>query len=168
MLENEEPSDPSWASPMKSHRRVVIERSTFAGYFALILIVTMWPKPVTEGASEVIIEEVLRASREAGAPESFNFNALQLAANVAMFVPFGALLAMTLTRKVFWIATVSSFLLSSSIEAIQQVFLPERQGDPWDVLMNTMGGAIGATVTVLIRMRTQRNVSKGVATFQGR
>jgi glycopeptide antibiotics resistance protein len=70
--------------------------------------------------------------------------------NIAVFVPFGAALgAATLIgrRRHFWLwwlgITAAGLLLSLSVE-IAQLAIPSRVTDVDDVLLNTLGTAIGA------------------------
>ena len=132
-------------------RRRIVARVLFVGYTAAILAVTMWPKPVTEGANKVIIEKVLAVGREAGAPDAFDFHSLQFVANIVMFVPFGLFLALSLAPRLAWIGGVAAFAFTSAIEVMQQLFLPERSGDVWDVVANTAGGIVGVVLVSLKR-----------------
>lgn len=126
-------------------------RVLFAIYTAAILAVTMWPKPVTEGSNRAVIDRVLAVSHDAGIPAAFDFHSLQVVANIAMFVPFGLLLALCLVPRLVWVAVVTSLALTCTIELVQQIFLPERSGDFWDVVANTAGGTLGAALVVGIR-----------------
>ncbi|WP_052207517.1 VanZ family protein [Sinomonas humi] len=66
------------------------------------------------------------------------------AANVAVFVPVGFLLAVLLRPGFRWAAVVLCFLLTTSIEIVQALLLPGRDGNARDIITNTLGGAIGA------------------------
>ncbi|WP_187240562.1 VanZ family protein [Microbacterium mitrae] len=110
----------------------------------------MWPKPVTEGPSKTIIEKVLAASHDAGVPSGFGFQSLQFLANIGMFIPFGFFLALALTRGRVWGAASATLAFSGAIELTQELFLPDRASDPWDVVANTCGGLIGLGLAVVL------------------
>jgi VanZ family protein len=80
--------------------------------------------------------------------------------NVLAYIPFGALLAAWLAQRgrirtwrhprlTAWISTVLvAGLFSITLELIQ-AFLPMRVSSPLDIITNTAGGALGATLTML-------------------
>jgi glycopeptide antibiotics resistance protein len=68
----------------------------------------------------------------------------EVLANVALFVPAGFLLAVSLGRV--WAAAVVCIVASAAIELAQQRFLPSRVPSLADVEHNGLGGAIGAAL----------------------
>ncbi|WP_240375447.1 VanZ family protein [Bacillus piscicola] len=68
-----------------------------------------------------------------------------LGGNVVMFMPFGVLVSLLLkqTKKTFWIVAGLSMLLSAFIE-INQFIFTYRVANVDDVLLNTVGGVVGA------------------------
>ena len=66
------------------------------------------------------------------------------AGNVALFLPFGFLLPLLASRMDRWWRTVGAgFALSAAIELTQLAFPGLRRPDVNDVLMNTLGAALG-------------------------
>jgi glycopeptide antibiotics resistance protein len=66
------------------------------------------------------------------------------AGNVALFLPFGFLLPLLAPRMDRWWRTVGAgFALSAAIELTQLAFPGLRRPDVNDVLMNTLGAALG-------------------------
>ena len=66
------------------------------------------------------------------------------AGNVALFLPFGFLLPLLAPRLDRWWRTVGAgFALSAAIELTQLAFPGLRRPDVNDVLMNTLGAALG-------------------------
>ena len=66
------------------------------------------------------------------------------AGNVALFLPFGFLLPVLAPRMDRWWRTVGAgFGLSAAIELTQLAFPGLRRADINDVLMNTLGAALG-------------------------
>lgn len=78
-----------------------------------------------------------------GLPFGIRPGVVAAAANVALFVPVGFLSASILPRGFRWLSAVLSFFLTTSIEVLQALFLPERDGNVRDIITNTAGGAIG-------------------------
>jgi glycopeptide antibiotics resistance protein len=89
---------------------------------------------------------------------SFNFLFVDGLGNVAAFVPLGAALAVaTLPKRAAaggqtrsdrrrWLIVVAAgFLLSLSIE-LAQLAIPTRATDVDDVILNTLGAAVGAAI----------------------
>jgi glycopeptide antibiotics resistance protein len=93
---------------------------------------------------------------------AFGFLFVDLLGNIAVFVPLGAALAVatvpkraatgeptrSATRR--WLIIVAAgFLLSLSIE-LAQLTIPTRATDVDDVILNTLGTAIGALLVALL------------------
>ena len=77
------------------------------------------------------------------------------AGNVALFLPFGFLLPLLAPRMDRWWRTVGAgFALSAAIELTQLAFPGLRRPDVNDVLMNTLGAALGfAAYRLAARLR---------------
>jgi glycopeptide antibiotics resistance protein len=68
-----------------------------------------------------------------------------------MFVPFGVLVGLLLVRR--WLVVALGCALSVAIETSQALFLPTRVADPRDVVMNTLGAALGVLLVSWWRRR---------------
>ena len=107
------------------------------------------------GVSLVPFQEIQRGLDNRGSSARIN-----LAGNVAMFVPLGFVIA-CLVRSGFWArlgtATFTGFVMSSGIEITQYFF--GRVADVDDVILNTAGalagGFVGALIGTLV-VRSQR------------
>ena len=76
---------------------------------------------------------------------------LDVLLNIALFVPFGAAFALRhsrAARAIAW-ATGASLLLSVAIELSQLLIVRGRDPSLSDIVANTLGGSVGAIVTVL-------------------
>jgi VanZ family protein len=71
---------------------------------------------------------------------------VEFALNVLMFVPIGATLALLLPRVPWWLWALVGLAASSSIEALQLVFLSDRSATLRDVAANTLGLVTGGWV----------------------
>ena len=102
----------------------------------VILLGTLGPPMIAQLATERLVGLVLAIGWDAG------YTGVQTAANVAMFVPFGALLAMG-TRPSRWPAAIlAAPALSLGIEQLQH-WVPGRVTDALDVVTNVTGGVLG-------------------------
>ena len=83
-------------------------------------------------------------------------DALEKAANVVMFVPLGLLMALLLPPGRRWISVPTLAAYSAAIELIQ-LLIPGRVSTVTDVVMNTLGAAIGwAAIALVTRSRGGR------------
>lgn len=122
---------------------------TLTAYSCLVLLVTLWPAP-PDPAHVPLVQRLLDRLHGIGVPAAFDLAALELWANVAMFVPLGALLAAwrRLPRSP-WLAVPAGLAFSATIETIQ-LLLPQRYPSLQDVGANTLGTAIGTAAVVAV------------------
>jgi glycopeptide antibiotics resistance protein len=87
------------------------------------------------------------------------------AGNVALFLPLGFLLPMLAPWfDRFWRTVATGFVLSSLIELSQVAFPGVRRADVNDVLMNTLGAALGYLVYRLaVRATSGRRAERAMA-----
>ena len=114
-----------------------------AAYLLFVGWVTLNPAPPNPARNELLLQllQVLPIS----------YDALEFTANIGMFVPIGALVAI-LSRH-WWIGVVVGIALTCGIEFTQQ-FLPARFPDVRDMLANSLGALIGvAGVALFSRKR---------------
>ena len=80
-----------------------------------------------------VLQDVLDTMHRYGVPAWINYGAVESAANVLLFVPFGLLAGLLLPRRRRWLALAGAVLLSAGIELAQSSLLPERFGTVQDV-----------------------------------
>lgn len=72
-------------------------------------------------------------------------------ANVAMFVPFGLLVALHMGRRRWWIGWAVGAAFTLLIEGTQATLLsPTRYGTISDLITNTLGAGIGAVLALVL------------------
>lgn len=72
-------------------------------------------------------------------------------ANVAMFVPFGLLVALQMGRRRWWVGWVVGAAFTCLIEGTQATLLsPTRYGTISDLITNTLGAGIGAVLALIL------------------
>ena len=136
------------ASP--SRFRLAICGILLVFYIGAVLTATMWPTPLDAGY-EASITRLLELLHRHGVPEWFGYAKLEFSANIAMFVPLGFLLALTLPERAWWVAIVLLPAFSGLIEYTQGEWLDARFASGWDVAANTLGGYAGAVLAYLFR-----------------
>lgn len=119
-------------------------------YSAVVLIITMWPSQPDQSFGAAV-ERILAFLHRNGLPAWFGFTELEFTANIAMFVPLGFLLALTLPSRGAWLSLLLVPAFSMAIEFTQGQYLPERFATVSDVVANTLGGYLGAMLAAGVR-----------------
>lgn len=121
----------------------------------VMLAIAFWPSPVDAGGRDTLLAIIDRL-QAAGAPAWFDYRFVESAANVILFIPLGALLALELPLRFWWIAPLTTTSFSVAIE-LGQTLLPERVATIADVFANAAGGLVGATIVLVIRLLVDRH-----------
>lgn len=112
-------------------------------------LIALWPVPVDQGTSDLLMR-ALRKLHRWGVPASFDYGVVELAANVILFLPLGALVARILGARLWWGGIAVGFVVSVLIELAQLAFLPARFPSVADVAANTFGAMIGAIAALVL------------------
>jgi glycopeptide antibiotics resistance protein len=116
-------------------------RILFAVYLVAVGFVVWSPQPA--GGVGILRVVARWVASLLGTPPGPTFDVLEVAANVAMFVPFGVL-ALTAYRWMrVWSATLAGLVTSGIIEGVQ-LFLPTRYATVSDLVANTAGALLVA------------------------
>jgi glycopeptide antibiotics resistance protein len=126
-------------------------RWALAGYTVVLVLVLGWPTPTTPVIDT--LDVVSSGIRDAGGSLWTGYLNLEFGANIALFVPFGLLLALVLRPGRWWAAVLGGFGFSLVAEITQGVFLPGRSATLSDVVANTAGTLVGACLAVLLSRR---------------
>lgn len=120
------------------------------GAYVLVLgLIAFWPVPVDQGSSDLLMRS-LRKLHRWGVPTWFDYGVVELASNVVLFLPLGALVALILGARLWWGGIAVGFAVSVLIELAQLAFLPERFPSVADVAANTFGAMVGALAALLL------------------
>lgn len=125
-----------------------------AACLLVMLGIAFWPTPVDAGGRATLLAIIDRL-QDAGAPSWFDYRFVESAANVLLFIPLGALLALELPLRLWWLAPVVTTLFSVAVE-LGQTLLPERVATIADVFANAAGGLFGATLVLVVRLLVGR------------
>lgn len=99
-----------------------------------------------------IVATVARMLEGWGVPFDVGYPVLEFIANIALFVPFGALVAMAWPALQAWKIIAAGAATSIIIEVVQ-IALPTRFPTVSDVIANTLGAAVGFAVVAMLRRR---------------
>jgi glycopeptide antibiotics resistance protein len=106
-------------------------------YTLVVVRLTLFPahsETSTFGALNAVVNRLT--------DHGLSWTQIEAAANVALFVPAGFLLAVVVRRS--WIAVLGCALASAGIEWAQYAYLPSRVPSLADVGHNSLGGLLGA------------------------
>ena len=121
----------------------------FALYCVAVAIIVFAPQHVDDNEAGSRLTSLLDAGHAQGwLPGFITYASIEQLSNVIMFAPGGFLLMLLLfSRTRPWrrvgAITLGAVAVSAGIELIQTA-MPERTGDPLDVLMNGTGAFIGS------------------------
>lgn len=127
----------------------VIGWALFALYCAAVAIIVFAPQHVDDNEAGSRLTSLLDAGHAQGwLPGFITYTSIEQLSNVIMFAPGGLLLMLLLfCRARPWrrvgVITLGAVAVSAGIELVQTA-MPERTGDPLDVLMNGTGAFIGS------------------------
>ncbi|WP_291881228.1 VanZ family protein [Cellulomonas sp.] len=121
-------------------------------YLMLVARVTLWPSPAP-GETFNVVRAVVGWFSDRGWPVTYA--GVEAVANVVMFLPFGVLVGLLVRR--WWIVVLLALATSATIELAQLAFLPTRVPTVQDVVLNTLGAALGV---LALRLRTGRTTGR--------
>lgn len=131
-----------------------------AAYIAALALIGLWATPVDQNVAvaELPPVEWMAGVLDLNVKESYKL--VEVAANVALFVPLGALVLLWWRRWGWVQAAAVAFACSLSIEILQAAVRPERFATVSDLAANTAGGALGGLLTIggrrLVKRRDHR------------
>ena len=119
-------------------------------YLATVAWIVFWPSADPATASVSWMTDLLLS---AGAPAWVSAAVVEFLANVALFLPL-SFLGSLLIRGWSWQRwLVVGFCASAVIELGQLVLLPDRSARVVDLVANTLGALLGATLVLPVRDR---------------
>jgi len=125
-------------------------RIALVSYLLGLALIGFWPTPVDKPIHGALAS-ALKHLHRLGLPAWFDYRFVEASANVAMFIPFGVLLAMALPTKTWWGLASAGLLASICIELGQLLFMTARVSSLGDVVTNTLGAVMGVVGSRLIR-----------------
>jgi glycopeptide antibiotics resistance protein len=130
-----------------------------AGYVAFVGWVTLTPQPAIPDPNS-FTQQLIRLILASPLFHWLGYSRLEFTANIVMFIPVGALFALLLPPRRWWVAVLIGLGMTVAIETAQ-LFIPGRVSDLRDIVANTAGAAIGVTIVRVIRaVRVPRQTVK--------
>jgi len=130
--------------------RSLLRRYLVAGYALLIVYASLAPFFGWQEQGFTFFEVIV-------SPLAQTFTAFDAVSNLLAYLPFGTLLALTLSvhldarRSILW-ATVAGVLFSVAMEYLQ-MYLPSRTSSNTDILANGTGAFLGAVLAAIMVQR---------------
>lgn len=143
-----------------------IARGFLVAYLVVLLVIVWFPELPKLVYGEIPLSEFVSLTFTRGDyAENYRFFALlrgelyvlrdeELVGNIVMFVPYGALLAVSFQRLRWWAVDLIGLGTTVTIELVQP-FL-ERSCDLDDIIANTLGAVIGCGIAKLILTLSRR------------
>lgn len=119
-----------------------------------LVLVAFWPSPV-DAPVQGQLASVLKFLHAHGIPGWLNYQFVEASANVALFIPFGAVAALAYPKRHLWQLGILGLIVSSCIELGQLLFLHNRFASAMDIVTNTGGAVIGALLVTAALKRLQ-------------
>lgn len=121
--------------------------------YAIALALVVWLPAEQAGKVTGIVGRIARSlAYRFDVPFLYTYTVLEFLANIALFVPFGLLLALGWSRLKTWHLAVLGLVTSGVIEFVQ-LFLSTRFSTVSDLIANTAGAVVGCLfVRVLGRL----------------
>lgn len=119
-----------------------------------LALVAFWPSPV-DAPVQGQLASLLKLLHTHGIPNWFNYKFVEACANVALFIPFGAVAALAYPTRHFWQIGILGLIVSGCIELGQLLFLHNRFASLLDLVTNTGGAVIGALLVAAALKRLQ-------------
>lgn len=123
-------------------------------YLVFVGWLTLTPQPIT-GDHQQLIHRVLDGLHRRGHVEQMGYEELEFLANIGLFVPVGVFLLIFFGAGGWWLALAASFGGTVFIETMQTQ-IPGRVPDERDLIANTLGGAIGIVLALLLTLPATR------------
>ena len=150
------------AAPVTRSRRVSVRgaaRVVLAPYLVALALIVFLPAR-DAGRVTGIVGWAADLVAMWGVPREPAAIVLEFLANVALFVPFGVLVAASAPGWSPW-ATIGLGLLASVAIELVQLGIPSRVSTVSDVIANTAGTAIGCTLVYRWRMSRAERAAPG-------
>ena len=149
------PVTPVSGPPLPSPRERRTTLALTALYLAAVGLIVLSPTPV-DAAGGSFLRRALAALQRRGFPDWLDYTFVEFSANIVMFAPLGVFFVLLAPRGWRWLAPMVGFFLSTLIELMQLLFLPQRVASLYDVLANTTGALVGTGIAWLLLMARRR------------
>lgn len=159
----------SESPPGKSRLRLLVGLAILLAYSGVILSITLSPTQLDVNYQNAVLR-LLEVLHRNGVPQWFGYGEVEFLANVAMFVPFGFLVAILLPQRLSVVTVLVGPGFSAFIENFQREFLSERVASVYDVYANSAGAIIGlalaATLRAVVHARDRKIIARAIWQYE--
>ena len=139
---------------VKHLRNRPLWRAVLAAMLIPLALIAFWPTPVDRPVQGILADTLSFLHRH-GIPGWFNYQFVEAAANVMLFIPFGFVSAFSFPEKRWWQIGALGLIVSGCIELGQLFFLHDRFASPMDIVTNMSGTLIGALLSAFAVKRLE-------------
>ena len=133
-------------------RLILVARGLLLPYLIALALIVWLPGQDAEAVTGVVATVARMLEGWGLLPFDVGYPVLEFVANIALFVPFGVLVAVAWPTLRPWRVTVAWAATNILIEVVQ-IALPTRFPTVSDVIANTLGAAVGVAVVAVLRRR---------------
>lgn len=155
--------------PPRSRFRLGFGLAVLGVYTLFILAVTLSPTQMDINYQNAVVRLIGVLHRN-GVPEWFGYGEIEFLANIAMFVPFGFLIAILLPQKLSGLTVLVGPAFSAFVENFQREFLSERVASVYDVVANSAGAILGLVLAAILRgvvhARDRKVIARAIWEYQ--
>lgn len=126
----------------------ILARITLIPYIVGVALIVWLPASMAGKVTGIAFRLARWVSAQTDIPLTTTYTVFEFAANIALFVPLGFLLALGWPHVKGWVIILLGYSATSTVELVQTL-LPSRYPSLSDVIANTLGTIIGL---VLVRM----------------
>ncbi len=137
---------------LRRRRLTQSARVALLPYLAALALIVWLPGQDAEAVTG-IVATTARMLESLGVPFGIGYPVLEFTANIALFVPFGVLVAVAWPALQAWKVVAAGAATSILIELVQ-IALPTRYPTVSDVIANTLGAAVGCGAAWWLRRRS--------------
>lgn len=127
-------------------------RAWLVAYVVTLSAIAFWPTPVDSGAG-VLLKAITRVF------PLLTYDVIEFAANVALFVPLGYLIALLLPNRRHLVLPIA-LIATVSIEGLQGVLLGARTSSVLDVVANATGACVGLVLAEVVPALRRRAAAR--------
>lgn len=129
------------------HRHPLLSLVTFV-YLGFVAWVTLTPLSAAPTSGDWVYRVIERLQRYERL-DWLTYDRAEFLANIALFVPVGMFLLLLVGTRLWWVAGLLAFVMTSVVETAQQA-IPGRVADQRDIVANSTGAMIGIVVALVL------------------
>lgn len=114
-------------------------------YVFSLVAIALWPTHI-DASARGLLNDITAAV------PWLTYARIEFAANVLLFIPFGAFFSLLLPRARWWLPIVGAATVFSAVAEWLQIFAADRTSSALDIVANTSGAVIGILLIALVRV----------------